>query len=121
MILDEDFYKNRALILYESDDPVFSDLLQTHKLVEELIGLTDVQDKRLSKADDAVDALRYALSKVPFDWDLMAKKALQVSEINKNDEYDPSDRRRVYQEQDNAIVDETIEQEIEFWQSQLEI
>jgi hypothetical protein len=108
--------KNNAIAIYDSDDIGIQQVLQTGKLVDEFITGVEKSDKRAQRNDDLLDALRYCLSKIGFDWDAMTfgvkeevkPKAMTIDEM----------RKQGYKEEESEL---NVEEEFEFWQEQFEM
>jgi phage terminase large subunit-like protein len=103
-------FKNDMLYIYENGD--------LHKLAAELLAIRIDENKKKAK-DDYCDALRYALTKIPFDWsaitgetsDYVEEKAeTPLGEI----EQQMLDRRREMDDA-NAEESERLEDEISEW------
>jgi hypothetical protein len=108
--------KNNALAIYHSDDEGLQQVLQTGKMVDEFLTAVDKVDKRAQRNDDLLDALRYCLSKVGFDWDAMA---FGEREQPKPKVLTIDDLRRQSENEDDETSD--LEEELEFWQEYLEM
>lgn len=114
--------KSDALILYESDEPGMQECLQTRRLVEEFMTATIRVDKRTMKNDDGLDALRYALSKIGFDWDSMTFSEQESKKKEKKVHvYTVDEFRRGLVPEDDRDGEFEIEEEFAFWQSHLEM
>jgi phage terminase large subunit-like protein len=98
-------FKSKMLYIY--------DVTQLDNLVIELSSLKHSTSKKVAK-DDFIDSLRYAVSRVPWNWDALVEKAAPppdtrtVDQINRDEEI----KARRGQGQDNLV---DIDQEIEEW------
>jgi hypothetical protein len=103
-------FKNEMLAIYDTEE--------LFPLIEELQNLLRDTVKNKAK-DDMADALRYALTRIPFDWSAISKddKApavlQQVSEIE--------DRRSQMVDEEEIDLTASVEDEISFWNGLHEI
>lgn len=97
-------FKNKMLDIF--------DIPELHDLVYELLTLTHDKDKRFAR-DDFVDAMRYAVTGVPWDWSAIMDE-LVVSEKKKEENLSETEKRRKFVFGDDIREEEEfrIEQEI---------
>ncbi len=114
------FKSQDALILYTHNDKadeagIPPELLQTERMMEEFETLSDVVDKRAQK-DDSIDSLRYALVLLPVNWEALSPYQKKEEEKKQLSEMDYRRGKG-----DEVLVGmPTIDEEIEFWQQQIE-
>jgi len=125
-------FKDRVLLLTSPSEAslregIPSDYLQSEELASELSNLGMNESKsRPSVHDDMVDALRYALIKIPVDWDeVRLKRAERMGLLSKVQSLRPTvhplgspQARLAYWNGTDIpahMREETIEDEIAFW------
>lgn len=117
--------KNKAIKFYEHhEDCTFpAEHLETPKLIEEFVGATIAADKRFAKLDDLLDALRYALSKIPWNWEAMMSYVAEAEEKMVKEVLSVDGERASHnlRTPERTMEDVTTEEEIEFWQEQFEM
>lgn len=106
-------FKNDMLFIYETP--------ALNKLAQELVGLRKETSKNKAK-DDFADALRYAVTRIPWDWSAITGAKLLEEEEKKEPlnsmQQQISDRRKQFddgQKDENAAQE--IEAEFEEWNS----
>jgi hypothetical protein len=91
-------------------------LMETGKLIEEFETL-GVDDKKQIAEDDSIDAVRYAINGVPFDWESIgAVKLILAPEEQKTD----IDFRRERGYDQGLLDEDLVEAEIEYWNDMME-
>jgi hypothetical protein len=109
-----DLFKNDMLAIYDTPE--------LRKLAQELMSLRKETAKNKAK-DDFCDALRYAVTKVPWNWSAIAKRAraaledrLRVPESPKSaNQMEIEERRRAFMEESHKKETLRVEQELEEW------
>lgn len=104
-------FKNDMLLL-DDDDP------EIQKLAQELVSVNEETNKRQAK-DDLCDALRYAVTLIPWDWsfisgDAKIKAALPPGR-KKTDVEQQIEERRSHFKKDHEAEVQRIEDEFEEW------
>jgi len=116
--------KNRAIKIYDHVEACAfpSDHLEAPKLIEEFMGSTLTADKRNAKLDDLLDALRYSLSKIPWNWEAMMELSMVKEEQMVKAVLGVDDERasHTFRGPERTLDDATVDEEIEFWQEQFE-
>lgn len=97
-------FKNEMLAIYDSEELA--------GLVDEIGSLLHSVDKRKAK-DDFTDALRYAVSKVPWAWDAIGGIPIQMPTVDRV--YTSDEMRRGIPELEDTGMDAIFEQEINEW------
>jgi phage terminase large subunit-like protein len=108
-------YKNQMLDIF--------DLPELAPLVDELMSLTVDSNKRHAK-DDFIDAKRYTVTAIPWDWTACANMFAEYVEPPKKktpEEIEIEVRRGTYKdERDNYIDEDGIGEEIDFYNSMMD-
>lgn len=103
-------FKNKMLMLFSEDDEIA-------KLSTELGGLM-VKTPKTKAKDDLVDALRYCVTKIPWDWSIINE--ISPSHIMEKELSDGDKRRKTYDEQARK-AEEELEEEFTSWNELYEV
>ncbi len=111
--------KQQALIVYDhvKECPFPDDHVQGYKIAEEMELLHDGVDKRAMK-DDSVDSLRYAVSKLAFDFEMIT--GFKVVEPAKRSMTREEERMSKAEYVEPDPDNQTIAEEMEFWAELIE-
>jgi phage terminase large subunit-like protein len=101
--------------LFKSQRLMIDDIDENYDLIRELLSVRIGQSKK-HRADDACDAVRYAITKIPWDLTGLSGQAPQAKKTKDKPIY--GDRRDEQDRQEDALED--LDGEIEFWRQHFE-
>lgn len=106
-------------VLFKNESLQIFDTLELQGLVEELISLKVSTPKNKAK-DDFTDGLRYACSRIPFDWDKIGVKLAQPLRfepemLQGSSAVDKERRDSAYAQASGKSLQDSIEQELNYW------
>lgn len=104
-------FKTGALIIYDNEE--------NQPLIRELMSL-GVDEKKTEASDDAIDAMRYAITSIPFNWELITDLKIEFDGDDKDKSNKIIDMRMNPPEDLFKIENDEIEGEIDFWNSHYE-
>src|SRR5690606_37349304 len=108
-------------VLFKNERLQIFDILELQGLVEELLSLKLSVKKNKAK-DDFTDALRYACSRIPFDWDKIGVKLAQPlrfepTMLEGSNLLDKERRDSAVAQASGKSLEDEMEQEMSYWGS----
>lgn len=111
-----DFGHQMINLLFKSGALTIFDLPETQPLVTELLAL-GIGDRKQNASDDYIDAMRYAITSIPFNWEKITDIKVDFNNED-NVEYKIIDMRTSTPQDLNEREKHELELEFEFWNKQ---